>query len=78
MTPLQLMILLECFNGGDGQNMKWDIWVSEAGKSAKKDLRELELTDQTNRITDKGRAWLDRALATPLPVQKWVFEEDEK
>jgi hypothetical protein len=25
-------------------------------------------------ITSKGDAWLERALATPLPVQKWVWE----
>lgn len=24
--------------------------------------------------TDKGRAWVERALSTPLPVQKWVWE----
>lgn len=23
-------------------------------------------------ITDRGLAWLDMALSTPLPVQKWV------
>lgn len=23
-------------------------------------------------ITEKGRAWIDMALSTPLPVQKWV------
>lgn len=28
-------------------------------------------------LTPKGNAWLDKALSTPLPVQKtvWVFEE---
>jgi hypothetical protein len=25
-------------------------------------------------VTDKGRAWMDKALSTPMPVQKWVWE----
>src|SRR5689334_11400944 len=25
-------------------------------------------------ISEKGRSWLHRALSTPLPVQKWVWE----
>lgn len=25
-------------------------------------------------ITDKGMAWLDRALSTPMPVCRWVWE----
>lgn len=24
--------------------------------------------------TEKGKAWLDKALSTPMPTQKWVWE----
>lgn len=25
-------------------------------------------------VTEMGRAWIDKACTTPLPVQKWVWE----
>lgn len=78
MTPLHMMILLECNITGSGENMKWDIWVSEAGKKAKNDLNGWGLIDGMRHITDKGSIWLERALDTPMPVQKWVFEGDEE
>lgn len=27
--------------------------------------------------TDKGKAWFERVLNTPMPTQKWVWSEDD-
>ena len=25
-------------------------------------------------VTDKGKAWIEKILSTPMPTQKWVWE----
>lgn len=49
--------------------------TSELVADSLKHLHSSGLIDRTDfpAATDKGRAWLDRALSTPLPVQEWVW-----
>lgn len=38
-------------------------------------VREMILAD--GEMTDKGRAWIEHILSTPLPVQSWTVPERE-
>ena len=79
MTPLHMRLILEGVTANPGSNVSRDIWESQASREYRNELVDLgSKKEGTFRITAKGEAWLDRALATPMPVQKWVFEEDEK
>ena len=80
MTPLHMIILIEC-NGSEtpGVNIKTEIWNSPAAQEYRREMSEMGLIYGHNlpRITEKGKAWLDKALSTPMPVQKWVFEDNK-
>lgn len=70
MTPLHMIILIECFLGQEHS------WTDDATGSDKAvmDLEEDGLISPDFKITNKGLAWIERAVSTPMPVQKWVFE----
>lgn len=34
-------------------------------------MKRWEMTDQHGEITERGRAWVESILATPMPVRSW-------
>jgi len=74
LSPFEMKMLMhyhcspEAFDGGTA--------TSELVRSCHVKLvaHELLCRGEEYQITERGRAWLDRALSTPLPVQKWVWE----
>lgn len=75
-TPLHLEILLHALVQGTPFPRSSEGITEYRDHLVLAGLIELETdTDvaMTFVITDKGRAWLDRALSTPLPTMKWVW-----
>jgi hypothetical protein len=52
-----------------------DTWNSAPAAEARRWLINSDLVDTDLRPTEKMRAWMERVLATPLPVAetRWVF-----
>lgn len=74
LTPLHLEILLHHFVSTVA--FRHD---NECVQNARNDLMTLELLDSYEAsgfflVTDKGKAWLEHVLATPMPTHKWVWE----
>lgn len=45
-------------------------WNSRSGTAAREWLFVNQLVDENHRVTARGRAWIERLLATPLPKTK--------
>lgn len=76
VSPLTMsfMIAFRC-SGAPAEVMR-ESWDSSAGHEARLWLLTNGLIDREDamgRATEKGEVWLERALATPLPVCRWEF-----
>jgi len=76
MTPLHLGILLHHYANPSPyphRSMAADEYAEDLAKwgmMVHKDADEFCM-----RVTPKGVAWLERVLETPMPVQRWVWDE---
>ncbi len=73
VSPLTMKIALLCYYGGSPVEIA-EQWGSAPGIEARRWLYEQGVIDRDGYITDKGRAWIERALSTPMPRQAWVFD----
>jgi hypothetical protein len=74
MTPFHLEILLHY----SYSNQPFERATASAHDEVARDLVKLgvlEVCGDGYQGNDKGRAWVDFMLKTPLPVQKWVLPE---
>lgn len=74
LTPLHLEILMHYYvspdpfrDDSEGIRSYRQYWVEVGCLSRCDDLSGYC-------VTEKGRAWLRKALSTPMPTQKWVWE----
>jgi len=81
MTPLELTVLIavhcspSCPESYFGNPRTW---ASEPAESAKIWFMGLGIFEHSTgfyRVTDKGRAWIDFILNTPVPETKFVMPE---
>ena len=70
MTPLHLEILMHYFVSGTMFPRSTPTITEYQGH-----LVELGLLDTELSVTEKGKLWIERVLNTPMPVQKWVWED---
>lgn len=81
MTPLELKILLEYYLGNNpGEKMDIEFWHSERSQEARQKFLDedvLVYQDHAAEITEKGKAWVEYILATPMPVEttRWILPE---
>ena len=74
MTPLHLEILMhhhvspEPFPRDSYVIRSYRQYLIEVGLLGPGDEPQVYTT------TDKGKAWIKKALSTPMPTQKWVWE----
>lgn len=81
MTPLHLQILIHAFSRADRME-NWDAPAVQDYAAQLVGMGAIEvaesLSDGTHevprmwRTTERGRAWLDLILETPMPVCRWV------
>lgn len=74
LTPLHLEILIHHFVSPEPFSRN-----SETSRSYSDELIELGLLETGAStgifcITDKGKAWLEHVLETPMPTMKWTWE----
>jgi sugar (pentulose or hexulose) kinase len=68
-VPLTLTFMLACHYAADPvREIGFAVWSSNAGTFALEWLRKNELIDDRDRATDRGREWIKRLCATPLPA----------
>lgn len=80
ITPLTMQIALACYTSPDpAHRFSPSTWGSAPAIEARRWLFGQGLIDALEgspAITKKGKAWVERALSTPLPIQTWVFPDD--
>ncbi|MAU21062.1 MAG: hypothetical protein CMH13_11080 [Martelella sp.] len=80
VSPLTVMIMLACRSTVDPAHLLGNsVWNSKAAFEARSNLEAVNLLEEHIegwRITDRGNAWIDRILATPLPVAVWTVPDD--
>lgn len=74
LTPLHLEIIMHHYisrspfrNDTEAIRSYRQYWIEEGC------IEPLD-GNQAYGVTDKGVAWIEKALSTPMPVQKWVWE----
>lgn len=79
VSPLTLHTALVCYWSADPVAHLEDF--RRAGAGTYEDglawLRKNNLIGDDNCMTDKGRAWIEHMLVTPLPVQSWHIPDRE-
>lgn len=76
-APITIKIMLACYVGPDAEReVGIDVWNSEAGRESRFWLEQNGLIDKNERATEKGRAWVDFIVNTPLPVSVWVLPSE--
>lgn len=68
LTPLHLEILSHHLNKEDGNIQICTNELTNLG------LLEFDNASGFYSITDKGKAWLEHVLETPMPTMKWTWE----
>lgn len=78
MTPLHLEILLHYYISPDPFPRK-SATISQYTEdlSAKQLLKQSAFNPTVFKVTERSELWIKRALETPLPVQRWVWEDEE-
>lgn len=78
VSPLTVQILMAIYVSPKSANetgcgvMTTSCWHSPAATAARLWLRQQGLINEAEEdLTDKGRAWFEAILSTPLPVAKW-------
>ena len=75
-SPLQIIIMLICYYSPKPvSEIDVSRWHSQAADEIREQLRRDGLIDDSNRATERGRAWVDYICRTPLPVQSWILPE---
>lgn len=75
LTPEELRVLLEYhIRGGLGMTTDVSIVGHRQRLIEYGFLARIAFGHQVYTVTEKGRVWLDRALSTPMPVCRWVWE----
>lgn len=75
-SPLQIIIMMACYYSPEPSGeMLPERWHSEAADQIREQLRHDELIDDSNRATERGKAWVEYICRTPLPAQNWTLPE---
>ncbi|TCT34614.1 hypothetical protein [Martelella mediterranea] len=80
VVPLTVSIMLACHVSHDpAEVVGIKVWVSVAAKEERAFLLDAGMIEKLADdwiVTDRGKAWIERLLATPFPVAKWTFPDD--
>lgn len=74
-TPLCLRLMLLAYYSADPMANLDESMMSPPGKDFQYWLKTHGLVDNNMRATERGKAWVEFILSTPLPVAKWTLPE---
>lgn len=76
VSPLAVRIMLACYYSPDPAREVGVPWASQAGTEIRTWLlNEGLIANDTSLATERGKAWVEFLLQTPLPVAKWTLPE---
>jgi hypothetical protein len=75
VTPITIVIMMACYYMADPSECVG--WNNNAGRRVRNWLAAVDLIDHNNKPTERGKAWVQFMLETPLPVAvtQWVKPE---
>lgn len=77
VNALTIKIALACYTSSRPNEEIGTPWGTVPGQEARKWLYLNGIIDSGDfpTITDKGRSWIERMMSTPMPTQKWVYDD---
>ncbi|MET3601013.1 hypothetical protein [Martelella mangrovi] len=81
ISPLAIVIVMNIYKYPNPiERVGEDVWKSQAGMDCIQGFLSSGIIksgeDGRLRVTEKGRVWITRILATPFPTYSWSFPDD--
>lgn len=74
LAPIHITFMIACYTSSEPEAQLGERhWNSPAGMDTRGWLLQNELIDGDNRVTERGKEWVNYICETPLPVKKWVY-----